>query len=162
MNIGNIPKKIARLDPSREALIDIPNDRRMQYGELDRRVCKLANGLTGTLGLAKGERVGILSKNCIEYMEIYYACARSGLIAQPVNWRLGLDEIARILNDGDPSVVITSGEYAKTAEALKDRVAAKHWLFFGANADGSYEELVSSSGEDEPDGSSGRCNTGRA
>ena len=40
---------------------------------------RLANGLVGTLGLNKGDRVAILSKNCIEYMEIYYACARCGL-----------------------------------------------------------------------------------
>ena len=43
MNIGKIPAKTARLSPHREALVDIPNDRRMSYGELDQRVCRLAN-----------------------------------------------------------------------------------------------------------------------
>ena len=38
MNIGKIPAKTARLTPAREALIDVPNDRRMSYGELDERV----------------------------------------------------------------------------------------------------------------------------
>ena len=37
MNIGKIPAKTASLSPHREALVDIPNDRRMTYGELDRR-----------------------------------------------------------------------------------------------------------------------------
>ena len=112
VNIGQIPAKWARLSPQREALVDIPNKRRMSYGELDERVRRLANALIDDLGLAKGDRVAILSKNCIEYMEVYYACARCGLIAQPLNWRLGADELARIVSDGEPSVVVVADEYA--------------------------------------------------
>ena len=85
MNIGKIPAKIARLAPHKEALVDIPNNRRMTFGELDERVRRLANALVDELGLQRGDRVAILSKNCIEYMEVYYACARCGLIAQPLN-----------------------------------------------------------------------------
>jgi acyl-CoA synthetase (AMP-forming)/AMP-acid ligase II len=43
MNLGRIPAKTALLDPEREALIDIPNDRRMTFGALDERVRRLAN-----------------------------------------------------------------------------------------------------------------------
>ncbi len=85
MNLGTIPAKYARLDPSREALIDVHTQQRISYGELDQRVRRLANAFTEQLGLEKGDRVAILSKNCIEYMEIYYACARAGYIAQPLN-----------------------------------------------------------------------------
>ena len=79
MNIGRIPAKYARLDPGREALIDVPNNRRITYGELDQRVRRLANALVDDLGLHKGDRVAVIAKNCIEYMEVYYACARVGL-----------------------------------------------------------------------------------
>ena len=68
MNLGRIPTKTAAIDPTREALIDIPNNRRISFGELDGRVQRLANGLRGTLALKKGDRVAILSKNCIQYM----------------------------------------------------------------------------------------------
>ena len=44
MNLGRIPAKTALLDPGREALIDIPNDRRMTFGTLDERIRRLANG----------------------------------------------------------------------------------------------------------------------
>ena len=87
MNLGRIPAKTALLDPGREALIDIPNDRRMTFGTLDERVRRLANGFCDGLNLKKGDRVAILSKNCIQYMEVFLACARCGLIAQPLNWR---------------------------------------------------------------------------
>ena len=45
MNLGRIPAKTALLDPEREALIDIPNDRRMTFGALDERIRRLANGI---------------------------------------------------------------------------------------------------------------------
>ena len=56
MNIGQIPLKYARRAPSQEALVDIPNQRRMSFGELDLRVCRLANGRLDELGLVKGDR----------------------------------------------------------------------------------------------------------
>ncbi len=153
MNIGFIPAKTARLAPAREALVDVHNGRRMTFGDLDRRVRKLGNALLGELGLAKGDRVAILSRNCIEYMEIYYACARVGMIAQPINWRLGLEEMARILVNGGPSVVISSGEYAEELAQLRDQVDARHWLSFEEGGDGSYEALLDAAPDTEPEAS---------
>ena len=150
MNIGKIPAKYARLDPSREALIDVPNDRRMTYGELDGRVRRLANAFVEGLGLRKGDRVAVIAKNCIEYMEVYYACARCGLITQPINWRLGPQEMIRILADGEPAVVIISDEYLELQAPLQAELAAQHWLGFGAGSDGSYEALLASGSDAEP------------
>ena len=59
MNLGRIPAKTALLDPEREALIDIPNDRRMTFGTLDERVRRLANGLCNQLKLSKGDGIGL-------------------------------------------------------------------------------------------------------
>ena len=144
MNIGFIPAKTARLNPEREALIDVTCDRRITYAALDERVRRLANGLLDELGLGKGDRVAILSKNCIEYLEIYYACARVGLIAQPLNWRLGTAELSRIVADGEPAVIAASPEYRAAAEALP----APHHLCFGEG--GSYESLVAGAPATEP------------
>ncbi len=155
MNIGLIPAKTARLDPEKEALIDVPNERRMSYGELELRVRKLANGLLDELGLAKGDRVAILSKNCIEYLEVYYACARVGLIAQPLNWRLGEAELARIINDGEPGVLVCAQEYAATAQQLLSAISVERMLFFGPGSDGSYEALVTGGAAHEPAASAG-------
>lgn len=150
MNIGFIPKKTARLEPGREALIDVHSGRRETFGELDENVCRLANALVDQFGLSKGDRVAVLSKNAIEYMEIYYACARVGMITQPINWRLGTDEMVRILEDGRPSVVIYSDDYIEQAEQLKTKIDVSHWLSFGDASDGSYKALLQSSPAAEP------------
>lgn len=150
MNIGFIPAKTARLEPTREALIDVHSERRITFGELDENVRRLSNALVGSLGLSKGDRVAVLSKNSIEYMEIYYACARVGMITQPINWRLGSEEMVRIFEDGSPSVVIFSDEYHEQALRLKTKIDAPHWLNFDGDSDGSYDALLNGASTSEP------------
>lgn len=142
MNIGNIPAKAARLDPNRDALIDVHSGRRMNFGELAERVRSLANALIDTLQLKKGDRVAILSKNSIEYMEIYYACAEVGMIAQPLNWRLGVPELVRILQDGQPEVLFFSDEYSSVQQALQSELTISHCFSFGPGSDNSYNNLL--------------------
>ncbi len=149
MNIGRIPDKTARLAPQREALIDVPNDRRINYGELNDRVRQLANGLGEELKLQKGDRVAILSKNCIEYMETFYACALSGLIAQPLNWRLGQEELNRIVEDGNPSAIIFAGEYADTIDKIRQHQQIEHALGFG-EGHSEYNALIDRHDNHEP------------
>ena len=150
MNLGRIPAKIASTSPHREALIDVPNDRRMSFGELEDRVKRLANALCSDFGLKKGDRVAILSRNCIQYMEVFYAAARCGLIALPLNWRLSEPELARLLDDGTPSVLVYSQECAGTAESLKAAVAVDHWVMFSDSDECSYEQLLATASSDEP------------
>ncbi len=150
MNLGKIPAKTARLAPAREALIDVPNNRRMSYGELDERVCRLGNGLAAQLGLSKGERVAVLARNCIEYMEVYYACARIGLIVQPLNWRLGGPELLKIAAGGEPQLLVHSEEYTGVAATLAAEAGIPRCLGFGAGSDGSYEALLAAASAEEP------------
>lgn len=150
MNLGRIPAKIAAMAPNKEALIDVPNDRRMTFGELDERVKRLANALSDDLGLKKGDRVAILSRNCIQYMEVFFAAARCGLIALPLNWRLSEPELARLLEDGTPSVLIHSDEYVDTAASLKAGVNIDHWFMFSDAAACTYETLLANAATTEP------------
>jgi long-chain acyl-CoA synthetase len=153
MNIGDITAKWAGLDPKRPALIDVPTGRRVSFGELDTRVRKLANALAAQ-GLTKGDRVAVLAKNSIEYLEIYYACARAGYIAQPLNWRLGVPELERILRDGDPSAIVTSADFRAERGELQRSLDVKLWAEFGVQSDGSFDALVGSGAESEPPASS--------
>lgn len=58
--------------------------RDISYTELRDRVRRLVNGLTDGLGLAKGDRVGVLSDNRAEYIELDFACALAGLVKVPL------------------------------------------------------------------------------
>ncbi len=155
MNIGCIPNKTARVAPAREALIDVQSGRRVSFAELDKRVRRLANALLDEVDLGKGDRVAILAKNSIEYMEVLYACARVGLIAQPLNWRLADVELLRILQDGEPSVVVVSDDFNAQQAALQSHLPDTVWLSYGANSDDSYEALIAQAVTTEPQPSAG-------
>ena len=71
-------------------------ERSMTFRQWNDRACRLANALLG-MGLAKGDRVAVLAYNCVEWMEIYVALAKAGLVAVPVNFRLVGPEIAYIV-----------------------------------------------------------------
>ena len=58
------------------------------------------------LGISKGDRVGLLAYNCIEYAEIFYATAKIGAIITPINFRLTAKEIIDVWNDAKPKCFI--------------------------------------------------------
>ena len=67
-------------------------DRRMTFSQLKERACRLANALKA-LGVARGDRVGILLYNCFEYPEILWANFLLGSVAVTLNFRLASEEI---------------------------------------------------------------------
>ena len=142
MNLVDAVRKWANLAPDRTAVVDSTTDRRITFSELLSRVIRLSNGFY-SLGLTKGDRVAVLSTNSIEYFEVYYACAMSGLIAQPINWRLSAEEVARIIEDGEPSVFICQEGFLDLKDEVRARVkSGTTYLEYGAETDGSYEDLV--------------------
>jgi acyl-CoA synthetase (AMP-forming)/AMP-acid ligase II len=159
VNIGSIAAKWAALTPGRDAVVDAPSGRRISWRSLDERVRRLANGLRGTgdggLGLYHGDRVAILARNSIEYQELYFAAGRAGLVAQPLNWRLGVPELARIVADATPRAVLVAGEWLDVGKQLQAQVDVPTWLEYGDGGDGSYEDLIARSSADEPPWSSG-------
>lgn len=149
-NIGHIPAKWARLTPDRPAIIDIPNGRRASFAEFDEEIRRLANGLLSR-GLVRGDRVAILSQNNTEFIAAYFACARAGLIAQPLNWRLSAPELARVLRDATPRAMLTQDYFSDVTEELMRSVDVPLSLEFGPNSDGSFADLIGSSSNDEPE-----------
>jgi long-chain acyl-CoA synthetase len=154
MNIGMIPAKWAKQTPNSEAIIDSTTGKRISFADFDQHVRKLANGLRG-LGLEKGDRVGVLSQNSIEYAALYFACGRSGLVAQPMNWRLSAQELKKITDNGEPRAFIFQDQYKDVATELQGMVdSVDTWLGYGPSGDGTYEDLVGAASDEEPQWSS--------
>lgn len=91
---------------------------RVTHAEYLRRVERLAAGLAG-LGVSPGDRVGVLSQNSLEMVDLIGAVALLGAILLPVNFRLNPDEIVFVLSDGAPCIVVAGAEYHDTIVALK-------------------------------------------
>ncbi|MCP3938911.1 MAG: long-chain fatty acid--CoA ligase [Actinomycetia bacterium] len=93
----------ALLDGDRLAIVT--PDSRLTYADLDARVSATIDVLIER-GLTKGERVAALLRNGVELVALYHAVARSGAVMVPVNWRLAPAEVAYIIGDSDPGMLV--------------------------------------------------------
>ena len=112
--VGRLFRATAALHPARTALVE--GGRSLTYAELDARVNRLANALLGR-GVGRGDRVALMARNCIGYIEVELACARIGAICVGLNWRFTAAETAHGLTLTDPALTIASTEYEATVEA---------------------------------------------
>ena len=124
------------------------SQRGLRYAQWNTRATQLANGLRG-LGLQKGDKVALLAYNCIEWMEIYAALARAGLVAVPINFRLTPSEIEYIAQHSDAMAFIVQDELIDKVEPIKSqlKISNKTYLAFGTNVPSGwthYESLINS------------------
>ena len=95
VNIGDSLTRSAAARPSHPAVVD--GDRRWTYAEFNALVNRLAHGLAG-LGYERADALGIASGNSAEFLAIYYACAKLGVVAVPINLGWRPDEVAYVLD----------------------------------------------------------------
>lgn len=82
------------------------------------RVERIASGLVAR-GLEPGDRVAMVAANRVDVVLTMLATVRAGGIAVPVNHRLAAPEIAQIIEDADPKVVVTEAAYADGVDASR-------------------------------------------
>ncbi len=119
MNVGSLLDKQAQLRPQKMALIG--EGRQWTYRELNQRANQVANGLT-RLGIAKGDRVGVLLPNVPEYLETFFALAKIGAVMVLINWRLGNDEIRFVLSDADACGVLVHQSRCQDLVILQEQL----------------------------------------
>ena len=136
----------------------IQGGRSISYGELLQRVDRLAGGLAA-LDIGKGERVCIVAQNDAAYVELYGACARQGMVAYPINWRLTAEEVGRILERAAPAlVVVDTGSLPLVQGARSGGPPIRHWAQWGGTPapgfqpwEALYRDAVPARPEVEPD-----------
>ena len=129
-NIGLLLTKRAHLNPDREAYVESDGSRRYTFKELNERSNRLANALKAK-GLQKGDRVGLLLMNSVEFMESFFAIGKVGGVVVPLNWRLVADELEFILKDSGVKTLIFDNDFAATVADLEsrgDKTDINQWL----------------------------------
>ncbi len=124
MLAGDLLGERARLTPDKTALVCVPSGERFTYAELDARATLAARALREGLGLARGERVGLLSGNRVEFLDLFFGVAKAGLVLVPLGTRLTPHEIGFIVADSGLRALLYSAEHAGTARAVLE--AAPH------------------------------------
>jgi len=143
--LDDIPGKHAKLDPDFECLVF--EDTRLTWRELNERIDRLANGLVA-MGIKPGEHLAILAQNSHRFMEFYYACSRSGIVAVPLNWRLAEDELSYILDHSESIAFMVGEEYLETVERIRPKLKnIRHYISLDGPAENmtDYETLLDKS-----------------
>jgi len=120
ITIGELFEQTVRKFPNREAIVDVRRQLRLSYMEWNDEVNKLANTLLLS-GVQKGDRVSTVLYNTFELATVYFACAKIGATINPINFRLKGQEIAYILEDASPKVILFEEAVRPQIESIHER-----------------------------------------
>ena len=113
---------------NRPAWLDAEDQRALSFADIKQQVDRLAAGLQKQ-GVQKGERIGVLGKNSLDYFLLYGAAAAIGAIILPINWRLSAEEVIFNLNDGTPKLLFADPEYQSMIDSAKERLPSVQRYF---------------------------------
>jgi long-chain acyl-CoA synthetase len=146
---GDVARRNAAVFSDKPAFVSANGS--VTFAEVNARINRLNNALA-RLGLARGDRVAILSRNQPEFFEVY-GVAKSGLVAVPLNWRLAPRELLHPLKDSGPRVIVAEPNFTPVIDALRPELASLgHFIVLGAARDGwsAYESVLAGASADEP------------
>lgn len=111
-----------RLTPQKTALVYVPTGQRFTYRDLDDRATRCARVLGERWGVGKGDRVGVLANNCVEFLDLFFAAAKVGFILVPLNTRYTAHELDAIVADSGMRVLFFETELEATVAQLTTAV----------------------------------------
>ena len=98
--LGQVLEKQVARHPDREFMVYPDRDLRFTYADFDRRVNKLAKGLLA-IGLTKGDHLGIWATNVPDWLTLFFAAAKIGVVAVTVNTAYRLHELEYLVKQSD-------------------------------------------------------------
>jgi len=149
MNTTDFLNIAVAICPDRELMVF--EKYRWTYEQTNERVNRLAHALTEA-GVGKGDRVGMLSVNCSQYIEAYFAAAKTGAIFVPLNFRAKADELAYMINTSEAKVLFVGERYLDMVRDMKPQLTGlENCISIDAPYEGmlNYEEQISSGSEEE-------------
>jgi long-chain acyl-CoA synthetase len=127
--------------------------RRITFSQFNARVNRLIRSLQES-GVRKGEVIGILSWNCLEYTDFYGAAMKGGFIASPFNPRLHPEEIEYLINYSEAKTLFVGPELLGTIDRLRPCLSrVERYISLEGSWPGtvSYQELIDTGESGEPD-----------
>src|SRR5687768_11788127 len=110
--LGDTLRRSARRSPERLALRF--EDQTWTYAKLDSDVNRVAHGLAG-IGIVKGDRVAVLSRNSAYFVLLRFALAKIGAVLVPINFMLRAEEVAHVLRHSGARFLCAAPDLAGTA-----------------------------------------------
>lgn len=101
----------AQYSPAKIAVKDDASGREYSFVEMYGITNRISRVLLNDYAISRGDRIAVLSQNCIEYLFLYFAVQQAGAILVPVNFRLAAGEIEFILSDCSAKLLVVQEQY---------------------------------------------------
>jgi long-chain acyl-CoA synthetase len=128
LRVADVVREFAASRPRHVAVRH--RDRAVTYAELDERSNRLAQALAAS-GVREGNRVAYLDRTAPEVVELLFAVSKIGAVLVPLNWRLAEPELAAIVEDARPPVLVAGPTYAAVGRALADGGSPRRLVVVG-------------------------------
>ena len=156
VNVGDLLTRSAARYPERLALVE--RERRLSYRDLNALANRTAHALFG-LGLRRGDAVALISTNNIEFLAVYFACAKLGLVCVPINLFWRHKELGYVLSHARVVAAVVESELIEQLRTgLDDAPALEDVIVIGASAPSeiagrrtrAFTDLIEGAFPDEP------------
>lgn len=128
--------------------------REITWKVFDEKANRFANMLMER-GVQKGDKVGILLMNCLEWLPIYFGILKTGALAVPLNFRYTADEIKYCLDLAEVDVLMFGPEFIGRVEEIAEEISKNRLLFYVGEGCPSfaehYDSNVANSSSEAPD-----------
>ncbi|NMO00598.1 AMP-binding protein [Gordonia sp. TBRC 11910] len=154
VNVGDSLTRSAARDAAATAVVE--GDRRLSYAQFNRYVNRTAHALASA-GIDVGDAVGLASGNSIEFLTVYYACAKLGAVCVPINLGWRADEVRHVLSDATVALFVVAEPLQEVlAEPAKSTATIELVVVIGEPTEWtgvrvtSFADFVADRSEDEP------------
>ncbi|MCW1383171.1 long-chain fatty acid--CoA ligase [Novosphingobium sp. KCTC 2891] len=128
MLVGEIPALAAHRAP--DVLAVQFQGRSWTYAQMRDKSWQLGNALLRIA--APGDRIAILAENCPEYVLAYYGVPSAGMALTFLNYRLSPRELAWIIGNAEPTVLIVEDKFMGAVAQIRDQIpSVKHFVSIG-------------------------------
>jgi acyl-CoA synthetase (AMP-forming)/AMP-acid ligase II len=141
IDLATMAERFAARNAGAPALIDPYSGTTRTFRDLSTRTGRLSAVMFEELGVRPGMRVAALSRNSLEMVELYLACARVGALLFPLNWRFSAAQVADALREAMPAVVFYGSEFADLLVPARGTIDAT-WIEWATAKDTEYEDLL--------------------
>jgi acyl-CoA synthetase (AMP-forming)/AMP-acid ligase II len=117
INVGDSLTRTAAARPDQLAVVD--GQRRLSYADFNADVNRVAHGLSG-LGYERGAALALASGNSADFLAVYYACAKLGVVCVPINLGWQPDEVAYVLGHSAARGIVVESQLLT---AMRDAIA---------------------------------------
>ena len=104
-----------------DAQFAIQGNRQLSYRDALAETNRLANALVNA-GLQIGDRIAVISRNSIEYVLLYFAASKAGVVPVHINYRLAPREWTYIINDTGAKLLLAGGQYTQAIESIRSEL----------------------------------------